>query len=292
MGGGTKTVNVESNISYNVLIPSDCDWISQQSSGRAGTRSSKTTALLFKVSKNTTGKERSATVIISNSSLNVSKAITFKQKFNSTFDVDTSEIEVDERGGTFGVNVVANVSVSVQPQVSWLTVGSKTGVGDGYWTQNINVSSFSNKTDQRQGKVKFLYAAGNESKTVTVTQKRTLYIKESDVTLTEAGKDSTLTLTNTEGRAVSWSSSNTRVVTVNAGKVRAVANGTASIIVMSTDGKYFDNCNITVEIPEPAKEEPEDEPEDEPEGESAGESEAGSDYDNSSGVRTRSRIRR
>ena len=292
MGGGTKTVNVESNISYNVLIPSDCDWISQQSSGRAGTRSSKTTALLFKVSKNTTGKERSATVIISNSSLNVSKAITFKQKFNSTFDVDTSEIEVDERGGTFGVNVVANVSVSVQPQVSWLTVGSKTGVGDGYWTQNINVSSFSNKTDQRQGKVKFLYAAGNESKTVTVTQKRTLYIKESDVTLTEAGKDSTLTLTNTEGRAVSWSSSNTRVVTVNAGKVRAVANGTASIIVMSTDGKYFDNCNITVEIPEPAKEEPEDEPEDEPEGESAGESEAGSDSDNSSGVRTRSRIRR
>ena len=309
MGGGTKTVNVESNISYNVLIPSDCDWISQQSSGRAGTRSSKTTALLFKVSKNTTGKERSATVIISNSSLNVSKAITFKQKFNSTFDVDTSEIEVDERGGTFGVNVVANVSVSVQPQVSWLTVGSKTGVGDGYWTQNINVSSFSNKTDQRQGKVKFLYAAGNESKTVTVTQKRTLYIKESDVTLTKVGKDSALTFTNTEGRNVSWSSSNKKVVTVNAGKVRAVADGKATITVKSSDGKYSDTCNITVEIEEePAEEETEEETKDDSKDkssddskdkssddskdESADGSKDNSGSDKSSGARTRSRIRR
>ena len=145
--------------------------------------------------------------------------------------------------------MVANVSVSVQPQVSWLTAGSKTDERDGYWTQNINVSSFSNKADQRQGKVKFLYAAGNDSKTVTVTQKRTLYIKESDVTLTAAGQDSTLTLTNTESRNVTWSSSNKKVATVNAGKVKAVANGTATITVKSSDGKYSDKCNITVEIP-------------------------------------------
>ena len=258
--GGTKTVNVESNISYEVKIPSDCDWISQQSNSRSKTRRSKTrgtktTALLFKISKNTTGKERSATVTIGNSSLGVSKAISFKQKFESTFSVDTTAIEVDEQGGTFGVNVVANVSVSVQPQASWLSVGSKTDQGDGYWTQNINVSKFTNKADQRQGKVKFLYAAGNESKTVTVTQKRTLYIKESDVMLTEAGKDSALTLTNTEGRTVSWSSSNKKVVTVNAGKVRAVADGKAVITVKSSDGKYSDTCNITVEIPEPPEEE-------------------------------------
>ena len=73
--------------------------------------------------------------------------------------------------------------------------------------------------------------------------------------LTEAGKDSALTLTNTEGRTVIWSSSNTGVVTVNAGKVRAVADGTAVITVRSSDGKYSDTCNITVEIPEPPEEE-------------------------------------
>ncbi len=249
MEGGTKTVNVESNISYDVSIPSDCNWISLQSNSRSRTRTSKSSALIFKISKNTSGKERSATVTIGNSSLGVSKAVSFKQKFETIFDVDTTAIEVDELGGTFGVNVVANVSVSVQPQVSWLTAGSKTDERDGYWTQNINVSSFSNKADQRQGKVKFLYAAGNDSKTVTVTQKRTLYIKESDVTLTAAGQDSTLTLTNTESRNVTWSSSNKKVATVNAGKVKAVANGTATITVKSSDGKYSDKCNITVEIP-------------------------------------------
>ena len=277
MEGGTETVNVESNISYDVSIPSDCNWISLQSSGsrsrgtatqtrgKANTRGTKSTALLFKVSKNTTGKERSATVTISNSSLGVSKAVTFKQKFETTFNIDESDVEVDELGGTFGVNVVANVSVSVQPLVSWLSVGSKTDVGDGYWTQRIYVSPFSGKADQRQGKVKFLYAAGNESKTVTVTQKRTLYIAESDITITSAGGESALTLTNTESRNVSWSSSNTDVATVNAGKVRAVANGTAVITVRSSDGKYSDKVNVTVEIPEPEPEEevvPEDKTDD------------------------------
>ena len=291
--GGTKTVNVESNISYDVSIPSDCNWISLQSNSRARTRSSKTTALLFKISKNTSGKKRSATVTIGNNSLGVSKAITFTQKFESTFSVDTTAVEVDELGGTFGVNVVANVSVSVQPLVSWLTVGSKTDQGDGYWTQKINVSSFSNKTDQRQGKVKFLYAAGNESKTVTVTQKRTLYIKESDVTLTAAGQDSTLTLTNTEARNVTWSSSNTGVATVNAGKVRAVANGTATITVKSSDGRYSDKCNITVEIEESVEEETEDESaEDDSKDESADSSDSGNSSDDNAGARTRTKIRR
>ena len=92
--------------------------------------------------------------------------------------------------------------------------------------------------------MKFLYAAGNESKTVTVTQKRTLYIAESDITLTSVGEESALTLTNTESRNVTWSSSNTDVATVNAGKVRAVANGTAVITVRSSDGKYSDKVNV------------------------------------------------
>ena len=280
--GGTKTVNVESNISYDVSIPSDCNWITLQSNSRtrgaatggsggkitriANTRGTKTTALVFKVAENTSGNDRSATVTIGNSSLGVSKAVTFKQKFESTFDVDTTVIEVDEMGGTFGVNVVSNVSVSVQPQVSWLTVGDKTDVGDGHWTQQIYVSQFTNKADKREGKVKFLYAAGNQSKNVTVTQKRTLYIKESDVLLTKAGQDSTLTLTNSESRTVLWSSSNTSVATVNAGKVKAIADGKTVIVVKSSDGKYFDTCNITVEIEEEeeqAEEETDEDKEDE-----------------------------
>ena len=253
--GGTKTVNVESNIGYDVKIPGDCDWIALQSNGRGRTRGSKSAALLFRVSKNTSGQERSATVTIGNSSLGVSKAISFRQRFEPTFNVDTTAIEVDELGCSVGINVVANVSVSVQPQAGWLTAGGKTGEGDGYWTQIINVLKMTNKADRREGRVKFLYAAGNEQRTVSVTQRRTLYIRESDVTLTKAGQDSTLTLINTESKSVLWSSTDTDVATVHAGRVRAVADGTAIIIVKSSDGKYVDTVNVTVEIPEPTEDE-------------------------------------
>ena len=273
-GGGTKTVNVESNISYTVSIPSDCKWISLagrqgvRETGRQGTRGvntraktrgTKTEAILFKVSENTTGKERSATVTIGNSRVGVSKAISFKQKFEATFEVDTTTVEADEQSGTFGINVVANVGVSVQPLVSWLTKGDKTDTGDGYWTQKIKVSKFTGKAPKREGKVKFLYAAGNQTKTVTVTQKRTLYVSLSDTTLTESGQKLNLSglLTNTESRPLTWKSSNKSVATVNgSGTVTAVANGTAVITVKSSDdgGKYSDAVNITVEIPEPPSE--------------------------------------
>ena len=262
-GGGTKTVNVESNISYTVSIPSDCKWISLAGTRgvntRAKTRGTKTEAILFKVSENTTGKERSATVTIGNSRVGVSKAISFKQKFEATFEVDTTTVEADEQSGTFGINVVANVSVNVQPQVSWLTKGDKTDTGDGYWTQKIKVSKFTGKAPKREGKVKFLYAAGNQTKTVTVTQKRTLYVSLSDTTLTESGQKLNLSglLTNTESRPLTWKSSNKSVATVNgSGTVTAVANGTAVITVKSSDdgGKYSDAVNITVEIPEPPSE--------------------------------------
>ena len=273
-GGGTKTVNVESNISYTVSIPSDCKWISLagrqgvRETGRQGTRGvntraktrgTKTEAILFKVSENTTGKERSATVTIGNSRVGVSKAISFKQKFEATFEVDTTTVEADEQSGTFGINVVANVGVSVQPLASWLTKGDKTDTGDGYWTQKIKVSKFTGKAPKREGKVKFLYAAGNQTKTVTVTQKRTLYVSLSDTTLTESGQKLNLSglLTNTDSRPLTWKSSNKSVATVNgSGTVTAVANGTAVITVKSSDdgGKYSDAVNITVEIPEPPSE--------------------------------------
>ena len=87
--------------------------------------------------------------------------------------------------------------------------------------------------------------------------------------------------------------------TVNAGKVRAVANGTCTVTVKSSDGKYSDTCNITVEIEESTeetkdetKEETKDESADGSKDESADGSKDDSGSDKSSGARTRRRIRR
>ena len=249
MKGGTVTANVESNVSYDVKIPSDCNWITQVGSSR--TRGTRSSVVVLRVDENRSGNDRSAVVTIGNSSAGVSSGITITQPFTTSFKVDETPLEVDELGGTLGVNVAANVSVDVKPQVNWLKAGGKTGIGDGYWTQQIVVSPFTSKTAQRNGSVRFLYAAGNQSFTVAVTQNRTLYIAESDITLTKKGQTQALTLTNSKAAAVKWSSSNTAVATVSStGTVTAVANGKAVITVMSTaNSQYTDKVNVVVNIP-------------------------------------------
>ena len=308
MKGGTVTANVESNVSYDVKIPSGCNWISLVGGSR--TRGAKTSVVMLQVSENTSGSDRSAVVTVSNSRAGVSSGITITQPFNTNFNVDATPLEVDELGGTLGVSVAANVSVDVRSQADWLKVGGKTGVGDGYWTQQIVVSPFTAKTAQRTGNVKFLYAAANQSVLVPVTQTRTLYISESDITLTEDGQTQALTLTNSKAAAVKWSSSNTAVATVSStGTVTAVANGKAVITVMSTaNSKYTDKVNVVVNIPPPPPppEEPADGDSDEgnsgngnPDDNSSGNSNVDSNDDsngsggsNSSPARTRRRIRR
>ena len=249
MEGSTVMVNVESNVSYDVTIPSDCDWITQVSSSR--TRASKSSVVMLRVSPNSSGRDRSAVVTFSNSQAGVSAGVTVTQPFTANFSVDVTPLEIDELGGTLGVSVAANVGIDILPQVDWLKVGGRTGEGDGYWTQQIKVSPFTSKMDQRTGNVKFLYGAANQQFLVPVTQMRTLYVTESNITLTEAGQTQALTLMNTKARTVVWSSSNQEVATVSSsGTVTAVASGEAVITVKSSDGKYSDKVNVTVNIPE------------------------------------------
>ncbi len=248
--GGAVSVNVESNVDFNVIMPSGCDWISQGNSARR-TRASKTSVVTFNVSKNTSGQERSATIIISNTTAKVSSSVKITQKFSSTFNVNETPLEIDELGGNLGIHVAANVDVSVETDKSWLSVGGKTNVGNGYWTQQITVQPLKTKVAQRKGKVTFLYNQTGQSFNVEITQNRLLYITESEITLTAKDESKPLTLNNPENMEVKWSSSDTKVAKVSSqGKVTAVGNGTAEITVKSSDGKYSDKVKVTVEIEE------------------------------------------
>ena len=250
MDGGTVTATVESNVDYNVSIPSDCKWITLSSGSRSRTRGTKTSVLVFRVAPNTSGRPRAATVTIGNTSAGVRKGLTITQPFESSFKVDEAGFELDERSSVIGVNVSANVSVSVQSQDDWLTVGNKTNVTENSWTQQIIVSAFSDKAEQRIGHVKFIYPeAADTPKIIEVVQKRTLYIGESAVTIKAGEKyDLSQKLTNSKARTLTWSSSNTKIATVNSsGTVTAVAAGKAVITVKSVDGKFYDTVNVTVE---------------------------------------------
>lgn len=67
------------------------------------------------------------------------------------------------------------------------------------------------------------------------------------------GKGGTLTATITPSNAtnqnVTWKSSDTKVATVDNGLVTAVAEGTATITVTTTDGNFQDTCTVTVTPP-------------------------------------------
>lgn len=248
--GGSASVKVESNVDFVVTIPPGCDWISQGNSARR-TRASKTSVVTFNVSKNTSGQERSATIIISNTTAKVSSSVKITQKFSSTFNVNETPLEIDELGGNLGIHVAANVDVSVETDKSWLSVGGKTNVGNGYWTQQITVQPLKTKVAQRKGKVTFLYNQTGQSFNVEITQNRLLYITESEITLTAKDESKPLALNNPENMEVKWSSSDTKVAKVSSqGKVTAVGNGTAEITVKSSDGKYSDKVKVTVEIEE------------------------------------------
>lgn len=56
-----------------------------------------------------------------------------------------------------------------------------------------------------------------------------------------------ITPANATNQAVSWTSSNTNIATVsNSGRVTAVAEGSATITVTTSDGSYTDTCAVTV----------------------------------------------
>lgn len=88
--------------------------------------------------------------------------------------------------------------------------------------------------------------------TVTVVRPVTsVSISKSSYSLT-MGSKTTVTLTatvnpsNATNKKVTWKSSNTKVATVENGKVKAVGPGTANITVTTVDGGYSRTCKITV----------------------------------------------
>ena len=127
MDGGTITINMESNVSYDVKIPDGCDWISRAAS-RSGTRGTTTSVVELKVAANKSYKAREAVVIIGNQAAGVSESITITQPFNTTFSVDKNDFEVEQGGGTFTVNLTHNISydVEIPDDCDWITLPTST----------------------------------------------------------------------------------------------------------------------------------------------------------------------
>ena len=121
MEGGTVTVNMESNISYDVIIPEDCKWVTRSS---AKTRAAKPSIVTLSVAENKSYKERTVIVNICNKQAGVSVPITIHQPFNTVFKADKTDFDVDMAGGPVTINMESNISydVTIPSDCDWITL--------------------------------------------------------------------------------------------------------------------------------------------------------------------------
>ena len=81
-----------------------------------------------------------------------------------------------------------------------------------------------------------------------------IILNQTSLTMTANGQTASLTATvnpdNAANKSITWSSSNSSVVTVVNGTVTAIANGTADITATAADGSGVSaNCSVTVRVP-------------------------------------------
>jgi len=197
MDGETVTINMESNITYNVTVPSDCDWITLPTSAdnSRATRATSTSVIVLRVNENTSYKNRDAVITIGNEEAQKAGAIKepikiyINQSFTTTLKVDKAELEAPMEGNTVSVNVESNVPYKVNIPCDWITLasGSKTRASK---TSVVTFRVDANTSGQdRIATITIKNTQGDEEVSVTISQKFTVVftVDESPLVIDELG---------------------------------------------------------------------------------------------------------
>lgn len=262
--GGNFTINVDSNIDYVVEIPSSCIWLQHVSSTRGLSKSQVT----LYAQKNDTEEDRNVVIKLTNSETNTSTDVEITQVTKEFFEIEPTSCDISELGGELEVKIKANVNYNIDISDSWVKAGDKIEKEKNRYIQKLVVKSYDGLSS-RSCRVTFNVDTRklSTSKFLTITQTKALKINNSNVRIL-VGENYDLKLINNSGSPVTWSSSNTSVARVDAkGLVTAVGIGTATITVMTVDGKYSDKIVVTVyDNKTPEQDNPTDEEQSEEEG--------------------------
>ena len=146
-----------------------------------------------------------------------------------------------------GGSISADKASAAEEEIITLTATPSTGYTFTSWTVKDADDNTITVTDN-----KFTMPASNVTVTATFTAIAVTSVSLNKTsTSMEVGETETLTATvapaDALNKAVTWTSSNTSVATVDTdGKVTAVAAGSATITVTTTDGSFKATCTVTV----------------------------------------------
>ena len=242
--GGDVSIKVQSNVKYNVEIPSEASWL--KISTKASTRGLVSSTIDLTAEKNNSGDERKTVVKVTNTDSGASSQFTVKQELTPWFTIDKDEFTIDEFGDEVSVTVTSNIEIDVQFSDDWVSSAGTTEKENFNFVQKIKVAALPNDQGSRTATVTFSDKLGKWwlPKVVAIKQTPSLVLKESDVQIM-IGKSHRLDVENNTGGSLSWTSSNTSVATVNSdGTVAGIGEGNATITVSS--GKHSAKCTVTV----------------------------------------------
>ena len=196
--GGDVSVKVQSNVKYDVEIPSDASWLKK--STKASSRGLETSTIDLTAEQNNSGDEREAIVKLTDTDSGTSSQFTVKQELTPSFTIDEEEFNIDELGDEVSVIVTSNIEIDVQFSDDWVSSAGTTEKDDFGFVQKIKIASLPKDQSSRTATVTFSDKLGKWglSKVVTIKQEITpsLSIDKNEFNIDELGDEVKVTVTS------------------------------------------------------------------------------------------------
>jgi hypothetical protein len=190
--GGSVDVELQSNISYDIILPQEAPWITL-----AETKSLSLYSHRLDISENQTYDSRSAKVIFKDKNSTLSDTLTVTQAQKDGLILTAKNVDISSLGGIVDVELQSNIlyDIIMPPGISWITTPATKGLS--LYHHQFYVSANSSY-DERSASIIFKDKTSQLADTLTIHQekKEALYLDMSIAFIPKEGGTLSLTLTS------------------------------------------------------------------------------------------------
>lgn len=245
--GKTIDIEVKSNIDFTCSVPDELkSWMNWYFF--KDTRSLVSQHLILTIDANEEYEKREGQIIIKGA--NKEEVIKIYQDGGGYLTLTSNEIAVESKGGIAEVVVNSNFDFDIEmPNVDWLQKVDAS-MSRAISSHVVKFKVAENKGyEDRCAIVRIFDKNSSLSETVKITQAKRIAIQfaSSSIELLQGMSEKLRYTNNLDNKNIVFSSSNPEVATVDQnGTVKAISRGNAIITITSADGKYRDQCEVSV----------------------------------------------